>query len=86
MPAQETRYTTTEPGHWELVGGGAGDKRLQGRAYPAEPGEDAIWHDIRVQHGRDWGYGDGVWGEANICHVILSREGCRSCATGFGLG
>jgi hypothetical protein len=74
MPAQETRYTITEPGHWELVGGGTGDKRIHGRAYPADPGEDAIWHDIRVQHGRDWGYSDDVWGEANICHVILSRE------------
>jgi len=74
MPPRETRYAITDPGDWELVGQGAGDKRIQGHTYPAELGTDAIWHDIRVQHGRDWGYTDDVWGEANICQVILSRD------------
>jgi hypothetical protein len=48
-----TRYATTEPGDWELVG--STDKRLVGHAHPVEPADDLIPHDLSVQYRRDWG-------------------------------
>jgi hypothetical protein len=66
-----TRYISTDPGDWELVGGI--DKRIRGHSHRAEPDDDLIRHDISIQYLRDWGYGDDVWGEVTIFHVALSR-------------